>query len=336
MTELLKSLDFHLGADKKICDRASEAFVTIRDNWVCEAADMIECKGYFNWTLKLVAQVAWRSDVPNRVMAFQIVHAQVVCRLTEYKNWYALRRYITLDDWLQAKNLPVSSRELIVEELAEASVHINPEGELSSEVLILPLLPSPSPPPSALLLPIPPLLPPPSPAPPPTAPPSPALPSPNRLTPSPVLPNSNCQAPSTPSKPSSTLPTPKPSALPLVPPNSNCLALSTPPKSSSTTNVDDWLKYLSCLGLGKLWCQDILSDVTLDLVGCVSVLGHFYYEDQTFCHRHLCLLTNTLQLEPSPDLQLCGRMRELFRNGMSLSSLAACVDSNRGWFIPNL
>ncbi len=71
-------------------------------------------------------------------------------------------------------------------------------------------------------------------------------------------------------------------------------------------------------------------------MGCVSVVGHFYYRDQTLCHRHLCLLTNALQLELGPDLQLCGRMEELFRNAMSLSSLAACVDSNRGWFILNL
>lgn len=29
-------------------------------------------------------------------------------------------------------------------------------------------------------------------------------------------------------------------------------------------------------------------------------------------------------------------MRELFRNAMLLSFLAACVDLNHGWFIPNL
>ncbi len=68
----------------------------------------------------------------------------------------------------------------------------------------------------------------------------------------------------------------------------------------------------------------------------MSILGHFYYGDLTLCHRHLCLLTNALQLEPGPDLQLRGRMGELFRNAISLSSLTACVDSNCGWFIPNL
>ncbi len=68
----------------------------------------------------------------------------------------------------------------------------------------------------------------------------------------------------------------------------------------------------------------------------MSVLGYFHYKDLTLCYRHLCLLTNTLKLEPGSDLQLCGRMGELFRNALSLSSLAACVDLNCGWFIPNL
>ncbi len=59
---------------------------------------MSECKGYFNRTLKLVAQVARRSDVPSLAIAFQIVNAQAVRRLTKCKNRYALRRYINPDD----------------------------------------------------------------------------------------------------------------------------------------------------------------------------------------------------------------------------------------------
>ncbi len=51
---------------------------------------------------------------------------------------------------------------------------------------------------------------------------------------------------------------------------------------------------------------------------------------------YLCLLTNALQLKPDPDLQLSGQMGELFRNVISLFSLAAYVNSNCGWFIPDL
>lgn len=72
------------------------------------------------------------------------------------------------------------------------------------------------------------------------------------------------------------------------------------------------------------------------MVGCVFVLGHFYYGDLTFYHHHLYLLTNVLQLELGPDLQLRGRMEELFKNAMLLSFLVACVDLNYSWFIPNL
>lgn len=55
LTELLELLEFHLEADKKIRDCSSKALVIIRDNWGCETADIIECKSYFNQTLKLIA-----------------------------------------------------------------------------------------------------------------------------------------------------------------------------------------------------------------------------------------------------------------------------------------
>lgn len=97
-----------------------------------------------------------------------------------------------------------------------------------------------------------------------------------------------------------------------------------------------WLKYSLYLRLSKPWCQDVLSDVTLDLVGCISVLSHFYYGNLTFCHRHICLLTNALQLELTYDPQLCKRIEELLRNAMSLLSLAGYMNLNYDWFILKL
>ncbi len=62
LIELLEPLEFHLEADEKIRDRASEALVTIRDNWGCEVADMIECKGYFNRVGSLGGSAVGRSQ----------------------------------------------------------------------------------------------------------------------------------------------------------------------------------------------------------------------------------------------------------------------------------
>lgn len=70
MAELLELLKSYLEANKKSRDCASKALVMIRDNWKCKVADMIEYKGYFKQTLKSIAQVSWRSDVPSLAIAF--------------------------------------------------------------------------------------------------------------------------------------------------------------------------------------------------------------------------------------------------------------------------
>lgn len=90
----------------KVCrNRCSEALNTINIQWWQDAAASVKSKGYFNRTLKLIANVARRSDVPDLATASLLVNTQAVRRLSECKNRYALRRYITPDDWLQVEDL---------------------------------------------------------------------------------------------------------------------------------------------------------------------------------------------------------------------------------------
>ncbi len=74
----MESLVFYVEANKKIRDCASKVLIMIKDNWGCEKADIIEYKGYFNQTLKLVFQVSWRSDVSSFAIAFEIVTTKIV------------------------------------------------------------------------------------------------------------------------------------------------------------------------------------------------------------------------------------------------------------------
>ena len=71
-----------------------------------------------------------------------MVNTQAFCRLKESKNRYALRRFLTPDDWLKVKDIPVPSRQLTSEELAFVSDHIKPNGEIQPGAPILPLLPT--------------------------------------------------------------------------------------------------------------------------------------------------------------------------------------------------
>lgn len=76
---------FHVEANKKIGDYTSKALTMVKDNWGYEKTDIIEYKGYFNQTLKLVFQVFWQSDVSSFTIVFEIINTKVVCQLKEYK-----------------------------------------------------------------------------------------------------------------------------------------------------------------------------------------------------------------------------------------------------------
>lgn len=101
---------------------------------------------------------------------------------------------------------------------------------------------------------------------------------------------------------------------------------------SLATMVISWLKCTLCTVLSQPWYQNILPTITLDLVGSVSVLGYYFHGNLALCNSYLYLLANAIQLAPAPIDQLHVQIAEIFKSAEFLSSLAACVDKNRGWF----
>ena len=249
-----------------------------------------------------------------------MVNTQAVRWLKESKNRYALRRFLTPDNWFKVKNAPVPSCQLTFKELVFVSAHINPDGEIQPEAFSLPLLPTPtinvpertsSPPTLARL---------------PHTTPSPerphsqtikttecttALPRTEGMTSQSFLQlESTVFAPSSLTKAAphchdavldterSTRTTSLPSSVAKVILSNLALAnpqLSTTDDLSLATMIVNWLKCTACTRLSQPWYQDILSTITLDLVGSVSVLRHYFYGDLALCNGHLYLLANAVQ-----------------------------------------
>lgn len=105
-------------------------------------AKQIVGKDYFNQTLKLIAQLAQQTDVVNLDTAYLIVNIQAVRQLKKCKNRYALRQFLTPDNWLKVKDTLVPSCQLTLKKLVFVGVHINLDGKIQPEAPILPLLPT--------------------------------------------------------------------------------------------------------------------------------------------------------------------------------------------------
>lgn len=104
----------------------------------------------------------------------------------------------------------------------------------------------------------------------------------------------------------------------------------------SATILASWLTSISCTRLSQPWCQDVLSEITLDLFGGLSVLDHFYYRKLVIFDHHLYLLNNASKLLLGPEHELHERMGKVFNNAMLLFFLVVCFDLNCGWFAPHL
>ncbi len=50
--------------------------------------------------------------------------------------------------------------------------------------------------------------------------------------------------------------------------------------------LDEWLHCRFCCGLNNLWCEDVLNNLCDDLVGCLGVLGGYFYTHVYVCKTH--------------------------------------------------
>lgn len=94
--------------------------------------------------------------------------------------------------------------------------------------------------------------------------------------------------------------------------------------------IISWLKCTSYVGLSQPWCQNVLLTITLDLVGNVSVLRHYFYDDLALCNSYLYLLTNAVQLVLASMNQLRLRIAKVFISAVSLFFFAVYIDKNCG------
>lgn len=104
----------------------------------------------------------------------------------------------------------------------------------------------------------------------------------------------------------------------------------------SATISASFLKYTLCKNFSKLRCQDIFSYISLDLVGVMSILGHFYYKNLALCDCYLYLFIIIFQFVLFFKYKLDRWMGKVFKNVISLYFFATCIDLNSSSFIPNL
>lgn len=90
-----------------------------------EAEAYISGKGFAERTLKLVAGVAKRRDVPDLKTGLLLANTQAVRRIMEGTTIFARRLFLTPDDWKQCEDLPIPCRVLFVDELYSAGVQLN-------------------------------------------------------------------------------------------------------------------------------------------------------------------------------------------------------------------
>lgn len=139
MDTLLHSIEVHVETAKLARNRCEEALNLIIREWGVDAEEYIRCKGLIERTLKLIASVAKRRDVPDLKIGLLLANTQAVRRIMERKTFHLHRLFLTSQDWQNCKEDPVPSRELFVEELYNAGVHLNLSGEICAGRPLLPI-----------------------------------------------------------------------------------------------------------------------------------------------------------------------------------------------------
>lgn len=250
--------------------------------WGVDAAASVEMKSHFKRTLKLVASVARRTDIPDYDTALLLVNTQAVRRLMECKNQYARRRYITSDDWLQVQELPVPSRHLTLDELAVARVHLDQFGEICAGAPFLPVV-SPAPGPSSVAAVV-------------------AAPAVGDLAPVPA-PAVGDLGPVTRRDSGRGLGV---GAVEAVIRHALGSDISLPPGPSpamgcsgsgnceeavdSLAGINNWLRCEDCGDLDERWSEYVACEEVLNLVGAMALLGVYFYTKTRICDAHLPLL----------------------------------------------
>ncbi len=106
---LLHPIEMHVKAALAVRNRCKEALTLIRRKWGSDAEEYIRCQGLVERSLKLIASVANRRDVPDLKTGLLLANTQAVRRIMEGKTFHSRRLFLTPQHWQMCKENPVSS-----------------------------------------------------------------------------------------------------------------------------------------------------------------------------------------------------------------------------------
>lgn len=66
--------------------------------------------------------------------------------------------------------------------------------------------------------------------------------------------------------------------------------------SSTKELLDQWLHCCRCGALQLIWAEDVVANSRVDLVGCLGLLGVYFYTTMDICVLHVPLLAQCCQL----------------------------------------
>ncbi len=82
-----------------------------------------------------------------------------------------------------------------------------------------------------------------------------------------------------------------------------------------------------------MWCEDVLDKPCEDLVGCLGVLGGYFYTHLHICktQRPLLAACSHLRTDGVDDIHNC--LQTLWTDGLSHVALMAFAKDHQDWFI---
>ncbi len=93
--------------------------------------------------------------------------------------------------------------------------------------------------------------------------------------------------------------------------------------------LDKWLNCHRCDGVNVLWGENVLDKPCVDLIGCLGVLGGYFYTHMFICKTHLSFLAICCYLitDYLEDINDC--FRTMWTNGLSHSNLTTFTKKHK-------
>lgn len=88
-----------------------------------------------------------------------------------------------------------------------------------------------------------------------------------------------------------------------------------------------------CDGLNVIWYEDVLNKPYVDFVGCLSVLGGYFYTNTFLCKIYLLLLAVCCHLKTNYLEDIHDHLRIMWTNGLSYNDLMAFAKDYKEWFL---